>query len=206
MMLHHQAIELLPPTTSPTISSNLSSDFDTVSTGSFFPDRSTSLGALMGVTTMFPTGTFRTPPQRRDVTGGSTISNRSFVGRTRRMKVDTVAGLVVERRRKRVRRRKWWWLCGRVLPQTHNVNDTSKPSSLGEFLEFERRFEVDALFSDAMMDVKYDDHQQNSSQIIFANGRVLPPAHVSDVNEGSHYLCSFCRFPVLFSGLCGGVR
>lgn len=113
------------------------------------------------------------------------------------MKVDTTAGLVVERRRKRVRRRKWWWLCG---------YETSKPSSLGEFLEVERRFGVDALFSDAMMDVNFDDHHQNGSRMLFANGRVLPPVHISSVNDGSHSLCSFCSFPVLLAGICGGVR
>ncbi|CAA6664807.1 unnamed protein product [Spirodela intermedia] len=39
--------EVIP--SSPTISSPSSSDLDTESTGSFFPDRSTTLGTLMGV-------------------------------------------------------------------------------------------------------------------------------------------------------------
>ncbi|GLT69805.1 hypothetical protein SLA2020_419270 [Shorea laevis] len=58
------ANHMLPPQSSPTISSVSSSDLDTESTGSFFHDRSTTLGTLMGVS--FPAITFRAPSQHRD--------------------------------------------------------------------------------------------------------------------------------------------
>ncbi|XP_071737991.1 uncharacterized protein At3g17950-like [Rutidosis leptorrhynchoides] len=180
MTMLHQVTEILPQTISPTISSISSSNFDTESTGSFFPDRSTTLGALMGVSTFYPTVTCGTHPHRRDVTPKPTLNNRNFVGRIR----------------KRVRSRKWWWFCG---------FETSKRSSLEEFLEVEWRFGVDSLFSDAMMDMNFGDHHQNGSRMLFANGRVLPPAQITDVNERSHSLCSFCSFPVLLAGVCGGV-
>ncbi|CAH1447012.1 unnamed protein product [Lactuca virosa] len=181
MMMLHPATELLPPPSSPTISSISSSDLDTESTGSFFHDRSTTLGTLMGVTSAFPAITFRTPSQRRDrtptITLGSTPNSRSFVGRRRRNN-DTTADLVAERRRKRVKRRNWWWLCSGVA---------TKPSSLGEFLEVERRFGVEALFDgDALMDLNLDDNRNNDGRMLFANGRVLPPpTHSSDVDERS---------------------
>ncbi|CAI9300988.1 unnamed protein product [Lactuca saligna] len=181
MMMLHPATELLPPPSSPTISSISSSDFDTESTGSFFHDRSTTLGTLMGVTSAFPTITFRTPSQRRDrtptITLGSTPNSRSFVGRRRRNN-DTTTDLAAERRRKRVKRRNWWWLCSGVA---------TKPSSLGEFLEVERRFGVEALFDcDALMDLNLDDNRNNDGRMLFANGRVLPPPTLpSDVDERS---------------------
>lgn len=172
-----------PPLSSPTISSVSSSDLDTESSGSFFPDRSISLGALMGVTTSFPAITFRTPPRRRDatpvITRVSTVNSRNVVGR----------------KRKRLRRKKWWWLCS---------GEASKPSSLGEFLEIERRFEAEMLFSDALMDVNFSHHHRNGGRMLFRDGRVLPPpppSHVSDVNDGTLSICSLCRFPGL---LCGG--
>nr|XP_043637290.1 uncharacterized protein At3g17950-like [Erigeron canadensis] len=197
--MSHLATELIPPSLSPTISSVSSSDIDTGSTGSFFHERSTSLGALMGLRMApLPPITFRTPPNCREVAPTINLRStlhRSFVGRRRR-KMDMAPALGAERRKKRVRRN-WWWLCrGEAL----------KPSSLGEFLEFERRFGVDALFSDAMMDLNLDNHHRNGSRVLFANGRVLPPPLVSDVNEGSHCRCSFCRVPVLLAGICGGAR
>ncbi|KAK9065973.1 hypothetical protein SSX86_015375 [Deinandra increscens subsp. villosa] len=203
MMTSHPATGFHPPFSSPTISSVSSSDLDTESTGSFFPDRSITLGALMGVTTSFPAITFRTPPRRRDGTPGMSTNNRNIVGRRRSNMETTTAGLVVERRRNRVRRRrrrrrKWWWLCS---------GEASKPSSLGEFLEFERRFGAETLFSDALMDVNNfsDDHHRSGGRRLFADGRVLPPPpQVSDVNEGTPSICFLCKFPVLLTAICGG--
>lgn len=197
-MMFHPATEFHPPFSSPTISSVSSSGFDTESTGSFFHDHSITLGALMGVTMSFPTITFRTPPHRRGstptITLGSTPNNRNVI-RRRRRKINTIAGLVAEPERKRVKRRNWWSLCS---------GEESKPSKLWEFLEVERRFEVDGLFTDALMDVKLGDHQRSGGRRLFANGRVLPPPHISDINEGTPFSCSLCRFPVFLSGICGG--
>ncbi|KAI3667828.1 hypothetical protein L6452_42898 [Arctium lappa] len=198
------AMELLPPLSSPTISSISSSDLDTESTGSFFHDRSTSLGTLMGVATTFPTITFRVPSQRRDgastVTLGSAPSDNDsvgFGGIVRRR--NNAADLVSERRRKRLRRRRrWWWLCS---------GDDLKPSSLGEFLEVERRFGEEALFDgDAVMNMEVDDRRRDNDGTLFADGRVLPPPPppASDVDDGTTSVCSICRFSVSLAGICSG--
>ncbi|XP_023731057.1 uncharacterized protein At3g17950 [Lactuca sativa] len=199
------AMELLPPLSSPTISSISSSDLDTESTGSFFHDRSTSLGTLMGVATTFPTITFRVPSQRRDttptVTLGSTPSNGNgnavgFGGRRRRK--SNAVDLVSERRRKRLRRRRWWWLCS---------GEDLKPSSLGEFLEVERRFGEEALFDgEAVMNTDEDNRDRDNEGMLFADGRVLPPPQPpsSDVDEGPTSVCSLCRFSVSLAGICSG--
>nr|DAD29696.1 TPA_asm: hypothetical protein HUJ06_031164 [Nelumbo nucifera] len=78
------------------------------STGSFFHDRSTTLGILMGVS--FWAGSFRVSSQRENnivsvssaVTGGASANTRGG-GR-------------------------WWRLC---------KDDSTRPSSLGDFLEVE---------------------------------------------------------------------
>lgn len=105
------ATNLLPPSSSPTTSSISSSDLDTESTGSFFHDRSTTLGTLMGVT-------FRAPSLRRQPSAAQP---------------STVAGLVAVEER---RRRRWWLLCG----DEEDDEARRTRASLGEFLEVERRF------------------------------------------------------------------
>ncbi|XP_024975533.1 uncharacterized protein At3g17950-like [Cynara cardunculus var. scolymus] len=197
------AMELLPPLSSPTISSISSSDLDTESTGSFFHDRSTSLGTLMGVATTFPTITFRVPSQRRDGTPTVTLrsspsNNDSSVGFGGRRRRNSAADLVSERRRKRLRRRRWWWLCS---------GDDLKPSSLGEFLEVERRFGEEALFDgEAVMNMEVDDRHRDNEGMLFADGRVLPPPPPpsSDVDDGTTFVCSICRFSVSLAGICSG--
>ncbi|KAJ4745957.1 60S ribosomal protein L36 [Rhynchospora pubera] len=96
---------------SPSDSSLSSSDLDTESTGSFFPDRSTTLGTLMGVT----------------------FYNRSTSLRlNQEQRIRPRAAAAVVGRRWRWRRgggRRWrFTLCG----------DMSGPTSLGEFLQVER--------------------------------------------------------------------
>ncbi|KAJ3677425.1 hypothetical protein LUZ60_003149 [Juncus effusus] len=54
-----------PVTSSPTNSSLSSSDFDTESTGSFFPDRSTTLGTLIGVSLPDGSASFRLNGEQR---------------------------------------------------------------------------------------------------------------------------------------------
>ncbi|KAI3787995.1 hypothetical protein L2E82_00552 [Cichorium intybus] len=196
-------MELLPPLSSPTISSISSSDLDTESTGSFFHDRSTSLGTLMGVASTFPTITFRVPSQRREstptVTLGSAPNNSNFVGfGGRRRRRSNAVDLVSERRRKRLRRRRWWWLCS---------GEDLKPSSLGEFLEVERRFGEEALFDgESVRNMDVDDRHRDNEGMLFADGRVLPPPQPpsSDVDEGPTPVCSLCRFPVSLAGICSG--
>ncbi|KAL8215162.1 hypothetical protein R6Q57_004611 [Mikania cordata] len=189
-------MELLPPFSSPTISSVSSSDLDTESTGSFFHDRSTSLGTLMGVATTLPTVTLRSAPIN--------ASSAGFVDRRTRRRRNSPVDFVFERRRKRLRRRRWWWLCS---------GGELKPSSLGEFLEVERRFGEEALFGgEAVVNMQVDD--RNNGGTLFADGRVLPPPRpesesqppASDVDEGTSTtsVCSLCRFSVSLTGICSG--
>ncbi|PSR84673.1 Uncharacterized protein CEY00_Acc21797 [Actinidia chinensis var. chinensis] len=170
--------DLLPPLSSPTISSISSSDLDTESTGSFFHDRSTTLGTLMGVN--FPAITFRAPSQRRD----SSPAAASVAGVRRRSKK---AALLAEAERRR--RRRWWRLC------RDDEDEDSRPSSLGEFLELERR-----LFSGATAEHEsgvVGADQPRNGRLLFADGRVLPPAQEEAVPDGA-----LCRFPVSLTGIC----
>ncbi|KAJ9543391.1 hypothetical protein OSB04_023098 [Centaurea solstitialis] len=195
-------MELLPPLSSPTISSiSSSSDLDTESTGSFFHDRSTTLGTLMGVATTFPTITFRVPSHRRDATVTLGSSPPPTTGNVRRRR-SNAADLVTERRRRRLRRRRrWWWLCS---------GEDLKPSSLGEFLEVERRFGEEAVFDGGdLMNMEVDDRidrrRANGEGTLFADGRVLPPPQpASDVDDGATAVCSICRFSVSLAGICSG--
>ncbi|KAM7482926.1 hypothetical protein LguiB_007509 [Lonicera macranthoides] len=185
------ANELLPQPSSPTNSSISSSDLDTESTGSFFHDRSTTLGTLMGVT--FPTITFRAPSQRRELStvSAAAIGNSAGGRRTRKVKRNSKqVAFVAEHRR----RRRWWSLC---------KDDESKPSSLGEFLEVERRF-GDGAFFGVEAELEVQDTRPANGRLLFADGRVLPPAN--DVEEGTSTASGLCRFPVSLTGICcGGV-
>ncbi|XP_068661212.1 uncharacterized protein At3g17950-like [Aristolochia californica] len=107
-----QANDVVP--SSPSISSVSSSDLDTESTGSFFHDRSTTLGTLMGVT--FPAISVRVSShgENNAVAGGGNPARRE---RPR-----------TEKRRSHGRR--WWRLC----------REESRATSLADFLEIERRF------------------------------------------------------------------
>ncbi|XP_076927903.1 uncharacterized protein At3g17950-like [Bidens hawaiensis] len=190
-------MELLPPLSSPTISSISSSDLDTESTGSFFHDRSTTLGTLMGFAVTFRVPSDRTPT----VTLGSAPLSANSDGeqrRRRRMNFNNAVEAVTERRRKRLRRRRWWWLCS---------GEDLKPSSLGEFLEVERRFGEEALFGgDAVMNMQVED--DNAGGTLFANGRVLPPPQPmssdGDEGAGAGSVCSLCSFSVSLAGICSG--
>ncbi|KAK1428620.1 hypothetical protein QVD17_17459 [Tagetes erecta] len=210
------SMELLPPLSSPTISSISSSDLDTESTGSFFHDRSITLGTLMGVAT-----TFRLPSRRENApsvilrsTSNNTNSVAGFNDRRRRRRNNnnndsTSIDLVSERRRKRLRRRKWWWLCS---------GDDLKPSSLGEYLEVERRFGEEALFGgETVMNMQVNDHTEGTGTgtgTLFADGRVLPPqqtqsqtqlhSSASDEGTGTSSVCNFFRFSVSLAGICSG--
>ncbi|KAI4351043.1 hypothetical protein L6164_005431 [Bauhinia variegata] len=190
------ASELVPPPSSPTISSISSSDLDTESTGSFFHDRSTTLGTLMGVS--FPAITFRAPSQHRDphsaaapvaTLGGS---RRSIKPKNKKKKANprTVdAAAIVAERRKR-----WWRLCR---------DGDARPASLGEFLEVERRFGDGAFYGTAAeLEGIVMGQQRNDGRVLFANGQVLPPADVDDRASTVGSLCN--RFPVSLTGICSG--
>uniref|UniRef100_A0A5B7BT29 Uncharacterized protein n=1 Tax=Davidia involucrata TaxID=16924 RepID=A0A5B7BT29_DAVIN len=192
-MLDPAANDLLPPPSSPTISSISSSDLDTESTGSFFHDRSTTLGTLMGVT--FPAITFRAPSQHQEANAvavgvaADAVGNVVGGGGGRRSRKAKKAALVVAAAAER--RRRWWRLCR---------DDESKPSSLGEFLEVERRF-GDGAFYGATAELEGVVTQPRNGRVLFADGRVLPPAQPE---EGTSTAGALCRFPVSLTGICSG--
>ncbi|GKC35997.1 hypothetical protein Tco_1048381 [Tanacetum coccineum] len=91
-------------------------------------------------------------------------------------------------RRKRLKRRRWWWLCS---------GEDLKPSSLGEFLEVERRFGEEAVFDGEMAG------EIGGGGVLFADGRVLPPSRGVDQSDDSmSSVCSICPFSVSFAGIC----
>ncbi|CAA0825691.1 Uncharacterized protein SHERM_22432 [Striga hermonthica] len=115
------ANDMAPQSFSPTISSLSSSDLDTESTDSFFPDRSTSLGSLMGVTLQAITFRassqhFQQENQASAMSGGRRSANPTR-GRAEAAEVR--------------QRRRWWSLCG-------DDCDAGR-DSLGRYLEVERR-------------------------------------------------------------------
>ena len=126
----------------------------------------------MGVT--FAAAAFRVPSQRRRETPAATIAAGASRRRTK---------AAAERRRR------WWSLC-RDDDDEDGGGGAARPSSLGEFLEVERRF---GDFYGA------EDTETDTGRVLFADGRVLPPAV-----EASSPAADLCRFPVLITGICSG--
>ncbi|KAJ6672699.1 hypothetical protein OIU85_013981 [Salix viminalis] len=181
-------ILLLPPS-SPTNSSISSSDLDTESTGSFFHDRSTTLGTLMGVT--FPAITFRAPSQHR-LPAAAASANGGEPRRSAKKRRNLTASAVAERRRRR-----WWSLC--------RDGGGAKPASLGEFLEVERRFGDAAAELDGVTVAEQPGNGGVNGRLLFADGRVLPPADVAgDGGSTSSMAGGLWRFPVSLTGICSG--
>ncbi|KAI5568747.1 hypothetical protein POPTR_012G045700v4 [Populus trichocarpa] len=186
--------DILPPPSSPTNSSISSSDLDTESTGSFFHDRSTTLGTLMGVT--FPAITFRAPSQHRHPAAASSTVTASANGgnprRNTKKRRNLAASSVAERRRRR-----WWSLC--------RDGGGAKPASLGEFLEVERRFGDAAAELEGVMVAEQPRNGGVNGRLLFADGRVLPPADVvDDGGSSSSTAGALWRFPVSLTGICSG--
>ncbi|CAN4086603.1 unnamed protein product [Withania somnifera] len=192
------ASDLVPPPSSPTISSVSSSDLDTESTGSFFHDRSTTLGTLMGVT--FQAITFRAPSMTQN--RQSNVQSSSSVGaansrKNRKSKKSRVAA-VEEEERRHCRRRRWWRLC--------RDECESKPASLAEYLEVERRLGDGALDGGAEAAAELEgvviDAQTANGRTLFADGRILPPVEVEEEPSSAGAL-GLCRFSVAsLSGIC----
>ncbi|KAL6518045.1 hypothetical protein OROMI_033746 [Orobanche minor] len=168
-----------PPPSSPTVSSVSSSDLDTQSTGSFFHDRSTTLGTLMGVT--LQAITFRVPSQHlhheNPISGGVKVGRRN-----KKSKKSRAAAR---------QRRRWWSLC--------RDDCDSRRASLGDYLEVERRFgEGGGGCSDgpaAELEGLVREIPRNGRGL-FADGRVLPPVEV--VEELSRAdAAGLCRFSVV---------
>ncbi|KAL2342333.1 hypothetical protein Fmac_003618 [Flemingia macrophylla] len=176
------ATDLVPPPSSPTNSSISSSDLDTESTGSFFHDRSTTLGTLMGVS--FPAITFRASD-----THPHSVAAAAAAGSRRGVESKKKRAIVAAERRRR-----WWWLCR---------DGDARPASLGEFLEVERRCGDGAFYGTAAeLEGMVMDPQRSHGRALFSDGRVLPPTVVDDGASTAGSLCS--RFPVLLTGICSG--
>ncbi|CAL0313769.1 unnamed protein product [Lupinus luteus] len=176
------ATELVPQPSSPTNSSISSSDLDTESTGSFFHDRSTTLGTLMGVN--FPAITFRAQTQQHQ--SHSTAVDGNAVEGSRRTAKSKKVKAAAERRR-------WWWSLCR--------DGNTRPSSLGDFLEVERRFGDGPFYGTAAeLEGMVMDPHRNHGRALFADGRILPPTVVDDGASTAGSLCS--RFPVSLTGIC----
>ncbi|KAL2234431.1 UNVERIFIED_CONTAM: hypothetical protein Sindi_1175300 [Sesamum indicum] len=167
--------DLVPPPSSPTISSLSSSDLDTESTGSFFHDRSTTLGTLMGVT--LQAITFRASSQHRQQENPVAVVN---VARRNKKPKKSRAAAARQRRR-------WWRLC--------RDECDSRRASLGEYLEVERRFGDGGGAGGPAVELEEGLVQElpRNGRALFADGRVLPPVDV--VEESSPAAAAgLCRF------------
>ncbi|KAJ4754091.1 transmembrane protein [Rhynchospora pubera] len=167
---------------SPTNSSPSSSDLDTESTGSFFPDRSTTLGTLMGVT-LIPTPSHSIRPRAPP---------------TSAIQQPTTPATHHRRRRRRRRGRSGWWRLCR--------DDTAGPTKLGEFLEVERRINNAA---GVLIEAEFGFNGEAVSREegrLFENGRVLPPSNGTMVErrKKAAEISALARFPVLITGICSG--
>lgn len=156
----------------------------------------------MGVT--FPAITFRGPSRSHSqhgqlqlpaVTNGSVLNGGRKSNKSKKNKAAVMAAEEDERRRWR---RRWWWgFC--------RDECDCRPSSLGEFLEVERRFGDVTLFGGAAAELEgvgAVDVQSRNGRILFADGRVLPP---TEVDEPESSAVGLCRFSVAsLSGICSG--
>ncbi|URE26971.1 hypothetical protein MUK42_03438 [Musa troglodytarum] len=196
---------------SPSNSSLSSSDLDTEvrisggdltcrSTGSFFPDRSTTLGTLMGVTFAEAAASPARLPSRRDHGLGGGGAAAGDAGRRTKPRA-------AERRRRHRGRSGWWRLCR---------DDMVGPTSLGEFLQVERRMaggdvaDGHYVFGGAAHGGGPPEHVAVGGGPLFADGRVLPPAPPAErrrpqQQQQQQRAESVGRLPVLLlTGICSG--
>ncbi|CAA7051320.1 unnamed protein product [Microthlaspi erraticum] len=197
----------VPP--SPTISSVSSSDLDTESTGSFFHDRSITLGTLMGFSF---TATMPMPfraSSHRHVSPSVSISRASSSNAARRNQRKRPPSNSAERHR----RRKWWRFCRDDDEDAgiHRGSGDCRRSSLGEYLEVERRSGDEAVYGSAEAELegavaRYRNQQPvMAERALFADGRVLPPASAEAVTgDDTPVATALCRFPVSLTGICSG--
>lgn len=172
----------------------------------------------MGVS--FPAVAFRAPSQRghRETPATATISGPGGpISGSRRCKKpkkknatsSSSAAVVAERRRR------WWSLCrdeddAEPASASASAAAAAAAASLGEFLEVERRFGDGAFYGSAAAELEgVMVNQPRNGRLLFADGRVLPPADVADETASSSsssaaagVLCS--RFPVSLTGICSG--
>ncbi|KAK2643099.1 hypothetical protein Ddye_024862 [Dipteronia dyeriana] len=194
-------------TGSPTSSTDSSSDLDTESTGSFFHDRSITLGSLIGVSSIFE------------------LSKRSIRGRK------TEAVKEKKKSNNKRSRRAWLFsLCSRDsidIAENVNNNNINNPPSLGHFLAVERRAannnnnnnNNECRRNQLSSNIYYgpDDLAMTQPYMepnsLFVDGRIAPPPpppqsnadHERRNNGGllDNHGNGCCGVPVLFSCMCG---
>ncbi|KAL3640719.1 hypothetical protein CASFOL_015687 [Castilleja foliolosa] len=170
------ANELVPQASSPTISSLSSSDLDTESTGSFFHDRSTSLGTLMGVT--LQAITFRASSQHLQQENPVAAVNGGR--RNKKPRKNRAASAA---------RRRWWSLC--------RDDCDSRRASLGEYLAVERRFGEGGGGPAAELEEGLVQEMPMNGRALFADGRVLPPVEVGEESSPASAAAGLCRFSAM---------
>ncbi|KAI6671113.1 hypothetical protein NL676_005998 [Syzygium grande] len=165
-------------TGSPTSSTDSSSDLDTESTGSFFHDRSITLGSLIGTSTMLE------------------LSRRS----TRIRKPEAI------KNKKSSKPRIWLFsLCSGVSTDVENMDDAAA-QSLGHFLAVERRAasECTRIGRSPIMygpdEIVIAQRESGASNSLFVDGQVAPPRASPGLEEGddghgaSLILCCACGY------------
>ncbi|XP_028757108.1 uncharacterized protein At3g17950-like [Neltuma alba] len=177
-------------TGSPSLSSSTdsSSDLDTESTGSFFPDKSRTLGSLIGVSSILE------------------LSRRSLRG----VKTQVL-------KRKTGEKSNWRsWLgcsCWRTSHDAGNEGKEKNVASLGHFLAEERKAAIENRRNQSIPIYGPDDEfvlaqTQNTghSNSLFVNGNVAPPNWVHPKRErkrgGSTQINGFGSLAALFSFAC----
>ncbi|OVA18347.1 hypothetical protein BVC80_1835g786 [Macleaya cordata] len=171
-------------TGSPSSSTDSSSDLDTESTGSFFHDKSITLGSLIGVSSILELS-------RRSVRGRRTESLRS---------------------KKSYKSKTWLFsLCSKTSTYTENV---TSPPSLGHFLEVERKAANNYRRNQSPMVYEPDEYVQarpvSEANSLFINGHVAPPQssslYSSDIGRRHNRSLDHgrgCGVPILLSCMCG---
>ncbi|CAK9185293.1 unnamed protein product [Ilex paraguariensis] len=174
-------------TGSPIYSSDSSSDLDTESTGSFFHDKSITLGSLIGISSILQ------------------LSRRSTRGRP----VET------SRDKKSSTKSKTWLfsLCSKLSTDAVSMNNTP---SLGHFLEAERRAATSYRRDQSPNADGPDDFSHalpvSDSNSLFISGQVAPPPQSSSwvgsdgergSNRGLFEHGNGYGAPLVFSCLCG---
>lgn len=171
-------------TGSPSSSTDSSSDLDTESTGSFFHDKSITLGSLIGVSSIIE------------------LTGRSVRGR----RAESLKG------KRSYKSRTWFFsLCSRASTDAENVKN---PPSLGHFLAVERRAANEYRRNHSPIDYGPDElalAQPNAEpNSLFMDGAIAPPQPSSwsgsDAEMGQNRGLvngSGHGVPVLFSCMCG---
>ncbi|XP_050226228.1 uncharacterized protein At3g17950-like [Mercurialis annua] len=164
-----------------------SSDLDTESTGSFFHDRSITLGSLIGVSNLFE------------------FSRKS----------SKVRKIEVIKAKKSNKKRKTWLfsLCSRDTTDAQTVtnnddnnnNNNNHPPSLGHFLAAERRAAADEDRRNQNPNSSIygaDEFSFAEANSLFVDGQVAPPRVISAWHEEDEQRTRNGE-PVLFSCICG---